>query len=197
MSPWWAHNYVKYDTFVRLSLGDGKVLYSGNNPINQSGGGVANSASSDDMNLNQFDPIHDPVLKNEAMKRAAFDFILENPGRFIELAGIKFVRFWRLWPYAPEYQKPYIIVVSLLSYGVVLALAILFLLRNIGVHWRNVTPMLLFMIYLTAIHMVTIGSIRYRLPVEPFLIIIAARSFMELFGSHQWLRSLKSGGKGV
>ena len=40
MSPWWAHQYYKYDTFVRLNLGDGVVLYSGNNPLNQSGGGI-------------------------------------------------------------------------------------------------------------------------------------------------------------
>ena len=36
----------------------------------------------------------------------------------------KFIEFWRLWPFAPEYQVQYILV-SLLSYGGILALAII------------------------------------------------------------------------
>ena len=31
MTPWWVHNYKKYDHFVRLSLGDGIAFYVGNN----------------------------------------------------------------------------------------------------------------------------------------------------------------------
>jgi hypothetical protein len=34
--------------------------------------------------------------------------------------------------------------------------------------------MALFIAYTTAIHMVTIGSLRYRFPMEPFLAILAA-----------------------
>ena len=40
--------------------------------------------------------------------------------------------------------------------------------------------MLLFGGYLTAIHMVFPGSIRYRLPLEPFLIVIAAAALSKL-----------------
>lgn len=173
MSPWWVHNYVKYDTFVRLSLGNGPVLYAGNNERNTSGGGVINNKATDDVDYGQFSHIGDPVARNTAMKNAAFRFILDNPGRFFRLSMTKFVRFWRLWPYAPEYRQPHIIVASILSYGSVLMLAILFLIGNLRDHWRVLAPLLIFSGYLTAIHMVTIGSIRYRLPVEPFLIILA------------------------
>ena len=40
MSPWWIHQKIKYGEFVRLNLGDGIVLYSGNNKLNKSGGGA-------------------------------------------------------------------------------------------------------------------------------------------------------------
>lgn len=118
MSPWWAHQYVKYDRFVRLNLGDGIVWFAGNHPGNSSGGGVerdeaagglAKPSDFDAAAVARFAPIADEYEQNEAMKRAAFEYIRENPGRFIEMAGVKFVRFWRLWPYAPEYERPMIV----------------------------------------------------------------------------------------
>lgn len=174
MTPWWLHNYEKYGTFVRLNLGDGLVLYSGNNPMNRTGGGVATGSDADDMDVTPFKQITDVVERNEAYKQAAFDFIRENPGRFIELAGLKFVRFWRLWPFATSYQTPLIIIASLLSYGVVLALSILFLFTASRQRLLPVSPFLLFAAYLTLVHMISIGSIRYRLPLEPFMIVLAA-----------------------
>ena len=174
MSPWWLHQYSKYDQFVRLNLGDGIVWYSGNNPLNTSGGGVVGSDKGDDMDLSIFSHIVDPVEKNNAMKQAAFEYIKENPDRFIELAGKKFIRFWRLYPYAPQYEKPLYIVMSLLSYGVILLLSIVYALKYLKNNFRTLSPILLLIAYFTVIHMILIGSIRYRLPLEPFLIIFAS-----------------------
>ena len=188
MAPWWVHNYAKYDTFIRLNVGDGIVIYSGNNPMNRSGGGVAYGGPNDDMDLSIFNHIEDPVERNDAMKKAAFDFIKENPGRFVELAGIKFVRFWRLWPYAPAYQKPLYIVASLLSYGVILALCLVGMGRALKERWRQLVPIFLFSGYLLFVHMVTISSVRYRLPVEPFMIVIAAATARELLAKWGWTR---------
>jgi hypothetical protein len=46
--------------------------------------------------------------------------------------------------------------------------------------WRALSPIFLLVGFLTAVHMVTIGSIRYRLPLEPFLLVIAARAAANL-----------------
>lgn len=195
MTPWWIHNFEKYEAFVRLNLGDGIVLYSGNNPLNTSGGGVNYSPGEEgyeehgsDRDMARFEEIEDRVERNKILKQAALDYILDNPERFVELATVKFVRFWRLWPYAPKYNKPHLIAVSLLSYGVVLVLSIWFCLRHLFQYWRMLLPVLLFTIYLSAVHMVTIGSIRYRLPLEPFLIIIAGRALSDLLAPMRWSR---------
>lgn len=182
LTPWWIHNYTKYGEFVRLSLGDGIVLYSGNNPLNESGGGVAwpNRGGPVDMDVDQFDKITDPIARNQAMKDAAVTYIQENPGRFIELAGLKFLRFWRLWPYADEYTKPIFVIASVLSFGPVLLLAVLSLFLVVPRAWRTLAPILLYIAYLTAVHMVTIGSVRYRIPLAPFLITLAAMSAVVL-----------------
>lgn len=185
MSPWWVHNHLKYGEFVRLSLGDGHVLYSGNNQHNRTGGGVATGSSYDDLDTTIFDHIKNPVERNEAKKRAAIIFIKDNPSQFISLAAKKFIRFWRLWPFAPEYQKLHYIVVSLLSYGVVLALALFSFVSACKKNFRNMSPLISYTLFLCVVSMMTIGSIRYRLPVEPFLIILASSYLVDLMKRHK------------
>ncbi|MHA1537434.1 MAG: hypothetical protein ACTSUD_07750 [Alphaproteobacteria bacterium] len=201
MAPWWAHQYSKYDAFVRLNLGDGIVLYAGNNPANRTGGGVG-YGEGDGPGITDTNPGHpayrikDPMARNRALKAAAISFIRENPGRFVELAGMKFVRFWRLWPFAPAYQTPVIIVISLLSYGLMLAAALIFFLKFAKRRWRMISPILLLAAYLSAIHMITIGSIRYRYPLEPFLIILGCFTLARLMERIPWLDRLFGGGGG-
>jgi len=190
--PWWVHQYEKYGEFVRFSLADGIVLYSGNNPLNTTGGGVGRIKSASDMDLDQFSQIENPVERNSAMKSAAINFIVNNPYRFVELAGIKFVRFWRLWPHTEHYQQWYVVAASLLSYGLVLFLAIGFVFRNAKKYFREVIPIFTLIGYLTIVHMVTIGSIRYRFPLEPFLIIFASYFLVDILKNKTWLIQLQN-----
>ena len=191
MTPWWIDNYLHYGSFVRLDLGDGIVLYSGNNPINTSGGGVVGGEKGSDADMSAFASISDPVKKNAALEHAAWDFIKANPERFIALAGVKFVRFWRLWPYAGEYEKPWIIAASLLSYGLALSGSIVYLGLAGPRNLRVLVPVLLLATYLTVVHMATIGSIRYRFPLEPFIVICGTAGAQRLFDA---LRSARPSG---
>jgi 4-amino-4-deoxy-L-arabinose transferase-like glycosyltransferase len=169
MSPWWLHNYAAYGSFVRLNLGGGFFIYAGNNPMNQSGGGIL----SVDWNP-IFETISDPVARNRAYQGAAVTYIKEHPARFIELAWTKFVRFWQFWPYATEYRKPVYAITSLLSFGPVLLLSLCYLALWSSQDFRKILPILMFIAELTAVHCVMPSSIRYRLPIEPFLIVFAS-----------------------
>jgi len=169
MAPWWVHNFQAYGTFVRLNLGSGLALYSGNNPRNQSGG-----VSDVQLDLSQFDTITDPVARDRAMRDTAVGYITEDPIRFLKLASLKFMRFWRLWPFAEAYASFWFIAASLVSYVPVLFLSIAYLVSCGREAFIRITPILVFAGYLTALHIVFVGSIRYRLPIEPFLIVLAA-----------------------
>ena len=187
MTPWWIHQYNKYGSFVRLNLGEGLVLYSGNNPINLSGGG-----NGKDVDKTYFDKnFKDPIKRNEAFKKAALTYIIGNQQHFIKMMGIKFLRFWRLYPYTDHYQGWHIILSSLLSYGLVLLLATGFLIRNIKNHILTLLPILGLISYLTLVHIVTISSIRYRFPLEPFLIIFAAHFLVDIGKKNVFLKKLK------
>ena len=170
MSPWWLHNYNAYGTFVRLNLGSGMALYSGNNPFSY-GGGI-------DLDLNAhmkgFDSIANPVERDRALQQAAFRHIRDDPSGFLERAGLNFLRFWRLWPYTETYSKSAFVAVSLLSFAPVLVLALIYLVLRGRRDFRMIAPLVLFGGYLTCVHMVVPGSIRYRIPLEPFLIVLAA-----------------------
>lgn len=173
MGPWWVHQYVKYDQFVRLNLGDGLILYSGNNVLNSSGGAV-NSDKGIDLDISWAEKIDNPIEKNQAYKEHAYKYIVNNKIHFLKMSTVKFVRFWRLWPYNSIYERPFYIAMSLLSYGVVLILSLIYLITHIRDHLKRVGPILILITYLSLVHMVLIASIRYRFPIEPFLIIFAS-----------------------
>jgi len=192
MTPWWIHQLNKYeDTFVRLNLGTGLVLYAGNNPLNKTGGGVAIGGKSQDYSLDEFKDLKDDVVKRNTMKDKAIEYILENPFHFVKMAGKKFIRFWRLYPHAPQYEKIKYILLSLLSYGVVFIFFILYCFRYLKQHWKIILPILVTISYFTFVHMVFIASIRYRFPIEPFLIIFASFYFVERFELKKSLNVVK------
>ena len=176
MAPWWLHNYKAYQTFVRLNLGSGVALLSGNSPSNQSGG--------IDNNLNAtmapFAEIADPVARDKAMQRAALNYIKEDPGRFLIQAAKRFQRFWSPWPQTEEYSRPLYKLISFCSFIPVLLLALVFVVLYGRTYFRRIAPLLLFIVYLNSLHLVFPASLRYRLPIEPFLIILAAAGAVHL-----------------
>lgn len=180
MAPWWLHNEIKYHRFVRLSLGDGIVMYLGNNPANKTGGGVCNERYCDHDGKDPAWRIADPIEQNNALFRAGVAYMLGHPGHTVEMWGVKFLRFWRLWPYDEGYRTPLIIAASLLSYAPVLLLACLFLTRRGLAEGRLLAPVYLYFLFLTAVHLITIASVRYRLPLEPFLIVLGMTALADL-----------------
>lgn len=186
MSPWWFHNYRAYGTFVRLNLGSGIALYSGNNPMNQSGGQDRDL----DSHMQSFALITDPLEQDRELHQAAFNYIRDNPSGFLARAGLKFLRFWRLWPYAESYSRVTYIAMSFLSFTPVLLLAIIYLILRGRRDIRIVAPILLFGGYLTCVHMIVPGSIRYRIPLEPFLIALAAAALTEIAAKNARCRAV-------
>ena len=180
MSPWWLHNYKAYGSFVRLNLASGFLLYAGNNPMNHSGSGLRDI----DWDSHRFDNIEDPVARDRAFHDAAVAYMRDQPLRAVELAWTKIVRFWRPWPYAPEYSRPFYVVVSLLSVGPVFMLSLAYFALYGRRDLRKILPILAFIAYLTAVHAVLVSSIRYRLPIEPFLVIFSGVTLSRLATTH-------------
>jgi hypothetical protein len=181
MSPWWYHNMKKYDQFVRLNYGFGLVLYAGNNVKNTSGGSIGGidynleDIFGDDRFLDYTLSEQDQMLRDKAIK-----YIMQNPSNFFKIASLKFIRFWRLLPYTPIVGGSIAAKITTLSLLPILLLACITLVtrrKNI----MSFTPILGFIAFLTLVHMITIGSIRYRYPLEPLLIVFAAPSLLVIW----------------
>ncbi len=168
MTPWWLHNYRAYGSFVRLTPGAGVALYAGNNPLNHSGGGNLGV----DYDLSAFANITDPIERDRALRSAAIGYIVHNPRRFLELAALKFLRIWEIVPVNEAYRSPGIIILSIASFVPLLVLAGLglFVKRQ---RLRKLSPILLFGLCYVLVHMILVGTIRYRFPLELFLIVFA------------------------
>jgi len=178
MAPWWIHNYRAYGVFVRLDLGAGENFYAGNNPMNKSGGGIAGiDFQREDYRFSEFT---DPVARDRAAWNAGLDYIRQEPVAFLQRAVVKFVRFWRLWPYAENYSSPAIIAVYILSYAPVFLLTLVYLALWGLPEFVRIAPILGFAGYLTLVNVVFIASLRYRLPIEPFMIMFAATAAIRL-----------------
>lgn len=176
MAPWWLHNVNAYGSFVRLTPGLGTVLFAGNNPSNVSGGGIAG----EDYDTTRFNRIADPLERDRALRDAALGYIAENPARFAELALLKLARMWRPWPRHEGYSGSLPVVLSLVSFVPVAGLSLIYLAFWSRRDLIRISPILLLIFYFTAVHMVLVGTIRYRLPLEPFLIIFAAAAALRL-----------------
>ncbi|MEI7605784.1 MAG: hypothetical protein WCJ64_00225 [Rhodospirillaceae bacterium] len=175
MAPWWIHNYGMYHQFVRLNLGDGITVRLENNPTFDRVGldfpALLPSLAEDAR------PFPDPVEANAALKAAAWHYVTGNPGHYLERCIDRLGRFWTP---VPGSSKP---AINLLSFAVTIPIflgALGYLLRSDGARWRRVAPMVLLILYLTAVHTVTHALYRYRLPIEPFLIILASGWYADL-----------------
>jgi len=176
MSPWWAHNYQKYDQFVRLNLGTGLVVYYGNCCAVTKDGAVDLTA---DFNcLATFGSIEDPILRNKEMVHEGVRCIQENPERAVKLFISKILEFWRVAPHSHSLLKYYS---GLFSYGLVFLLSVIFIIRKGREYFIVLLPVFLLIGYLTLVHACTFAYVRYRLPLEVFLIILASYMLVSVF----------------
>jgi 4-amino-4-deoxy-L-arabinose transferase-like glycosyltransferase len=112
------------------------------------------------------------VERNEFFADEASRWVKHHPGRAVELACAKIARMWSPVPLSAEYGKPLYRWIGGI-YALPLDLLIL-----LGLFWGPLPRaakvyLLLPAIYLTAIHAMSVGSLRYRLPAEPMMSVVA------------------------
>ena len=189
MSPWWIHNIEKYNKFVRTDLGYGFHLYSGNNPMNKTGGGIGGLDVDHESILDSVS--HDPILSDKIFKDEAYKFIKENPKFFLKSLKTKFIRFWSPYPkdqsYPDKNDKLSLIkdnmiykIILLFSYGLVFLLSIIFIFKYARKNFSKIAPLLLLIFLFTLAYTLTIVSLRYRFPIEFILIIFASYSLKKI-----------------
>lgn len=176
MLPWWIRNALVTGRFVATTLQAGAGLYDGLNPTADGSSNMAfvpeftaaeraaDAAGAGDTFEYRLD---------RRMHKAALDWARANPGRVAELAWIKFVRIWNVWPNEPSFRSWPLRLAVLFTYTPLLILALVGAWRFSPRGWPYVLAWLP-AAYLTLLHMVFVGSIRYREPAMLALTVLAA-----------------------
>ncbi|HOW72956.1 MAG TPA: hypothetical protein PKY77_20340 [Phycisphaerae bacterium] len=123
----------------------------------------------------------------------AWEAIAEDPGRIVCLMGVKFLRTWSLTPNVAAYRGGMVAWISGIWMLAVLILAMAGFCVVVGRKYgregdspsrreRVATAFLLLLpvIVFTLLHMVFVGSVRYRVPIMPFICVLAATGLVAL-----------------
>ena len=173
--PWTVRNYSVTGHAIPTTLWVGPSLYDGLNP--QADGGS-------DMTFFKNDRLMDSMSEYEMdreYRRRAVQFATDNPGRAISLGFAKLARYWSLWPNADQFRKRWwtkpVVAAFTLPMFVCAAIGVCRVRHDVRLLLVTLSPVL----YFTAIHSVFVGSLRYRLPAEYPLLILASVGLLTLW----------------
>jgi hypothetical protein len=117
------------------------------------------------------------IGRDEHLKRLATEYAREHPRRVAQLAVIKMGRTWSPIPLSADYSSLKYKLVGLLYSLPLDLLVIAGLIVNVrdgGLPKAAKVFLLTPAIYFTIVHALSVGSLRYRIPVEPPMAILAA-----------------------
>lgn len=182
MSPWWIRNAYITGRFVPTTLQVGPSLLDG---LHEG----ASGASDEDMafmqtmlaeqlleDQRQSEPLVSTLeyRLNARAQAAAVGWAKQNPVEVLKLAGRKFLRIWTVWPDGGEINSVSMRLAITLSSFSVLLLALCYSWSQIGRFSWFYMILWLPTLYFTLLHMVFVGSVRYREPAMMLLIPLAA-----------------------
>jgi len=171
--PWAWRNSRVLDAWIWTTTNTGITLYDGFNPAAT---GASDQSFVKSWVSHKGPPLNE-VERSEYLTAQAWDYIVHHPARVVELTVIKAARTLSPVPLSTAYA-------SKLTWAIGLGYTLpLMILTAVGV-WRAGIPrslkvyLLLPTIYLTAVHALSVGSLRYRIPAEPPMAVIAALAIL-------------------
>lgn len=165
--PWGLRNQRVTGHFLLTTLWMGPSLYDSLSP---EATGDSDMAFYDRENL--LGRMSEYDVDREYRDRAVA-YAKANPGRAIELAFIKLGRYWKPWPNASQFDHWYVKCAVLVS-SVPLWIAVAYAIFRGRPGWIAIALTVGPILYFSAVHTVFVGSLRYRLPAEYPLAVLAA-----------------------
>ncbi len=190
MAPWLIRNYLLQDQFVLLSSRGGYNIWMRNNPYfiedELKAMGVEFSPERLDklkyreyiLGYPEFTPDQGEMERNKILTREGTKFIFANFDFFLELSWIRFK--WTIGYKGIGLRGPLLNGISLITYGPAL---LGFLVSSI-VGWRYMAatiPLWSVIGYFILFYSLTHEGLRYRVPVDPYMIILAVFSVIFLY----------------
>ncbi|MFA5778936.1 MAG: glycosyltransferase family 39 protein [Elusimicrobiota bacterium] len=173
--PWILRNYIYYKQFILVSPGY-QTLWIANNDkamvIETSG----EQDSPMGLDWDYIPSTHQEILKLPKMqsekifKDESINWIKNNPEKFKWLVKRRLIHFWRLYPMmAYKWQK----IIAIFTSGIYIPLCFVGIILSIQNFKKTSLLIFLFIIY-TLIHLPFGVTLRYRIPIDAYIIIFAS-----------------------
>lgn len=168
LAPWAIRNHTMFGRSVWLTTNGGITLYDGVRP--------GATGASDQRCVQAMPELQamTELQRDDHFNRLSSDAIHADPVRVMKLAVIKTARTWSPVPLSDQFGSNLLYVLVGLCYGAPLLVLATWGLFVSELPWRVRLLLIAPAILITLMHALTIGSLRYRLPAEPLLAVIAA-----------------------
>ncbi|HAC90638.1 MAG TPA: hypothetical protein DCF63_08385 [Planctomycetaceae bacterium] len=198
MTPWWIRNAGITGKFVPTTLQTGASLYDG---LHQGASGASDEGMLFMQEIEhqqaQEDALTPQPLEstfewrvNQRAKRLALQWAGQNPMQSFDLMLSKFWRTWSLWPDGGDLSSGAMRAALTISTICVLLLAFLANWHfSAGREWM-IAFYWMPCLYFTALHLVFVGSIRYREPAMLVLVALAGCEVAKWFHKTQTVKTV-------
>jgi hypothetical protein len=166
--PWAWRNQRLLGEWVWTSTNGGITLYDGLNPDATGASDQSFVAAMPELRA------MGELQRSAYLSDQAKQFVRQQPRRVVELAVVKAARTWSPVPLSQEYAGWKYRTVGLLYSMPLCAAVFLGVWRRTALSRAAKVYLLIPAIYFTAVHMLSVGSMRYRIPAEPPMAVLAA-----------------------
>ncbi len=172
--PWALRNHALLGQWVWTTTDAGFVAFDGFND-QATGASDQKELSSLEWNrqLRRLTEIQRSQLLQRHARQWAAQTAARDPFRLLKLSAIKVARTWSPVPLSHDFSSPRNTLIALLFSLPFYFLVICGLSKN-NLPLPFKTLLLLPAIYFTIVHALSVGSLRYRVPTEPLLAVLAA-----------------------
>lgn len=194
LTPWVARNYAVFGEIIPFSTMGGSVLLQGNNRIVATEPEFYGYSVWDTKIPEYRDAIrapNDEIERDRVAKSLAVRWLKDNPDKWWHLIRAKFLRSWT--PFLQGHSPRMFRLGTLVSWGPVLVLFAAAFVPTLVGFLRTRHPG--WLIHLTILHfalnaVIFHGDSRYRYPIEPLCLILAAKALAACLA---WLRPAREG----
>lgn len=166
MSPWIVRNYMHAGELVFTTLQTGASLYEANSP--DATGGPAMDKTTWPEEIHSM-PEYE---RNGYLMKRAVHYMASRPGRTLHLALVKLARFWSPVPNDPGQRTMLVSAAMLATYVPAMVLGLVGVITSIRQR-KSAGLLLVPILYYALLHMIFVGSVRYRVPIMPLVLVFS------------------------
>jgi len=182
-SIWVIRNYMIFGEFILGSTVSGVTLYySCVMPYEIAGTPEENEFMDKEPVFSKLKMVKDEVYANRYFLKSAINVIKSDYKEFFIRCLKRLIKLYRIYPHRGKnyaHSETLLILVSLFSYGILFPfflISFFYLVKNIEIYYFIYLPLISF----TLVYSLIWAVIRYRVPLEPYIIILGSSSLLRM-----------------